>query len=342
MKAECDREKARPDSGNVPASVRPEGDDYRAKAEVGEKRTEETKSQSAEAQVPGGADSADIKFRKRKRSRKIRTKHNRETEREKGSDDDARSEINRAELILMKEAQLLREQGRVFALDVRVEKAKGYSTERDDGEPQAPGDEVVGGLKDSFAVERSSVAVVERMDKFIEEGMRQKFGEKDEDHSQSQVNDSDHENDLYAIPERLQVNQRPMYDPGEGLPAAGVEEVELPSEVRERNIAETVLAHKKLLAGKRSRDQNTDVQRLPGNLSANFAKHRKDWISDRVSLKYMGQDEAYRPEKGELQDFDRKQDDSDRGNSNALKRRRSFQVASDSLLVERFRKRWRR
>lgn len=292
--------------------------------------------------MSGLSGAADVKFRSRKRSRKNRAKHRHDTENGTDVDGDSEKDMSGTELFLMKEAQLMREQSRASALDFRVEKAESHNLEREKSDRQASGDDVIGGLKDSFAVERSSAAVVERMDKYIEDGLKQKFGDRDEAISQSQANKNNFESDLYAIPERLQVDQRPSYDPGEGLPAAGVEEVELPAEVREKNITETVRAHKELLTGKRPRDQNTDMLNLPGNLSANFAKHRKDWITDRATSKHASQDEVYRNRKGDRPDFDCARDDSDRGNSNALKRRKNRQVASDSLIAERFKKRWRR
>lgn len=336
------RVKTDEEDGRAKTKLGVSGDDSEPKGVRAEPKDEGADKYGKDFPLPGFSDTADVKFRSRKRSQKIRVKHSQNTENETDADGDPEKGISSIELRLLKKAQLMREQSRESALDVRVEKVENHNPETDKDDLQASGDDVVGGLKDSFAIERSAAAIVERMDKYIEDGMRQKFGDREGANPHSQADKGTFEGNLYAIPERLQVNQRPLYDPGEGLPAAGVEEVELPAEVREKNIAETIRAHKELLAGKRSRDQNTDARNLPGNLSANFAKHRKDWITDRATSRHTSQDEAYCNKKGERSDFDCGQDDSDQGNGNALKKRRNYQVASDSLIAERFKKRWRR
>lgn len=263
-----------------------------------------------------------VQFRPRKRSRKTRLKP--PSKDPAPSDADSDQELTRSELHLMKQAQLLREQTQCTALDMCVSQPVPRPSDKPTSNGVAQGDDVIGGLKESFAVERSGVAIEERMGQYIEEGMKRKFGDLgyggDGDSSATKKDESE----LYMVPERLQVSQRPMYDPGEGMPAAGVEEVEISAEGREKNVRETIRAHRELVAKGARREGEGRGMKGGGNVSANYVQHRRD---------LMGQHGKARGGR---------QAGGEEGGGAAGRRARGPKVASDGLAVERFRKRWRR
>lgn len=210
-----------------------------------------------------------------------------------------------ANVLLLKEAQRLRDTSRRSGLPQGT-KLRGKKKETD----SAIGD-VAGGLGKAFAVERSAHVEEERMTKYVNEKMREKFGDSEPEAPVIDVAKK-FEDELYAIPDHLRGDTRTMYDPGEGLPASGVEEVELPESVRKRNEKATELAKKQLLSrrGTRSKDNRGEIE-VGGNMSANFLQHR----TQRTGNKVM-----------------------ESGKGDGEKR----EMATDAQALERWRKRWRK
>lgn len=281
----------------------------------------------------------EVKFRSRKRSKKVRRRKLdiEATEKDEGGESE---ELQMSELLLIKEAQKLREQSRQSALDISAV-GRGTDQVASSKRSDVADDDIASGLQSNFAVERSSHAVEERMDKYVEERMRERFGNRYEEDGQTgnQVKNLE-ETDLFAIPDRLQVKERPLYDPGEGMPAAGVEEVELSEEARQQNIEKTVQAHKELLATRGMREKENNTEMLPGNVSANFAKHKTDWIADHlgsssIELQERGGSSVI-PESAAPRAKGREKD------AHGERTRRKYQPATDGLIADRFRKRWRR
>lgn len=312
-----------------------------AESEAGETPTKNTGRDASEVAVGTATEVHGVQFRSRKRARKTRIKRALDSEKNGETEDTGgEREMSRSELLLLREAQKLREENRKTALDISVTKKDQLDGEKVEKHGDASGDNVIGGLKEDFAVERSGHAMEERMENYINERMRKKFGNNEEPADGSGVEPKPtEENDLFAIPERLRVEERPQYDPGEGLPAAGVEEVELPEDLRRKNIEETVRAHKELLANRGFRDRTHAVETLPGNLSANYMKHRNDWIAEHLGPKNAGnQNDGNASQRGSVHGS---KDAKDKTKPEAAKRPR-YQAATDNLIADRFKKRWRR
>lgn len=279
----------------------------------------------------------EVKFRSRKRSKKVRKRALSDTEPAE-KDEGGESELHLSEILLIKEAQKLRERSRQSALDINAVSREADHRSLSERIGSAD-DDIESGLKSNFAVERSSHAAEERMDKYVEERMQEIYGNrKDEEGQNSSLGRNAEESDIFAIPDRLKVKERPLYDPGEGMPAAGVEEVELPEEARRETIEKTLQAHKELLAkrGKRRDPENTEA--LPGNFSANFAQHRNDWIAGHLGP--GGSEEqghggsAGKPARTAHAGQDGEKDGK-------VEKPRRYQAATDGMVADRFRKRWR-
>lgn len=279
------------------------------------------------------ASTSQVKFRARKRAKKARTKRERTNTEE--SADDLDNGMTRAELMLMKEAQKLREENRKTALDVRIQR----EDKNADGANKGSDNNIIAdGLQSNFALEKTGNVVEERMVKYIEERMKMKFGDKDVESADQQQPAYDDERELFVIPERLRVAERPMYDPGEGMPA-GVEEVELSEEARRRNQEETLKAHRELIESKARKGDVEKEECLPGNFSCNYAQHRNEWIDVHLGWKNQratGEADLATNGGNHVQD----------GHSAAKHQRdtggRSSHQASDFAVAERFKKRWKR
>lgn len=334
-KAAEDEQREKRKTHNEPETV------PRAEFETNEKLTKDAEGDASKVVAGKPTEGRGVPFRSRKRARKTRLRRALDSEKNgEAEDSEGEPEMSRSELLLMREAQKLREENRKTSLDITVTKDNHLDGEKLQKHGDASGDNVMGGLKEDFAVERSGHAMEERMENYINERMRKKFGDNEEPAGASGLESKPtDENDLFAIPERLRLEERPLYDPGEGLPAAGVEEVQLPEEMRRKNVEETVRAHKKLLAKKGSRDRTQAVESLAGNLSANYMKHRNDWIAEHLGPKNTGnQNNDKVSQRGSENDS---KDAQDNKKPEAGKRLR-YQAATDNLIADRFKKRWRR
>jgi uncharacterized membrane protein YgcG len=144
------------------------------------------------------------------------------------------------------------------------------------------------------------------------------------------------EEELYAIPEHMQVPTRPQYDPTAGLPAAGVEEVDVGAVARRKNAEETAAARQRLLAHAATR-RGLGADASPGpscvveNLSANFERHRRDWIDTHLG-----------PAPGSQGGSSSRGGGSGMGGRPAGGKRAPHGLATDHIVAERFRKRWRK
>lgn len=285
-----------------------------------------------------------VVFRVRKRPRKARSKQV-ETVVNSSNDDsvkeDETEEVSRVDLLLIKEAQTLRGKSRKQALDIGVSREN--QTRSNDASKGAPSniDNVVD-LQGKFAVEKAGHVVEMRMSRFIEDGMQKKFGKKSHEDLDKEA-DGAHQGDLFTIPDRLQVKERPQYDPGEGLPVSGVEEVEIPEHVRRKNEVDTIHAHKALLTVKAPHRSRDNLLSTPGNVSSNYIKHRNDWMDTHLGPKAGGHDANEEGARNSLTKEPLKCDGDVHGNTSERgKGRRRQPMATDSVIADRFRKRWRR
>lgn len=212
------------------------------------------------------------------------------------------------ELALLREAQRLRAASRRGALPQRAPSKPDASAET----------AASGGLQAQFRAERGGRAGEARMEAYVSAGLESRFGV---DATASPAGPVDaaaaFAAQLYAVPAHLRAAPAPAYDPGAGLPAAGVEEVDLPG-AAERNEEATGRARKKIGRG---RGTTAKVAGVSANVAADFARHRQEWIDERKEVA-MAEGEGEKTEKHP-------------------RRGRRVEMASDAAAVERFRKRWR-
>lgn len=288
-----------------------------------------------------------VVFRPRKRSQKNRkrlatTEENAEQsangDKENGNN---RADLSHADLLLLKEAQKLRDRSRSTALDTSItsaarSKPQDCKPQQDDG-----ANDVVDGLKTKFSVEQSGLAVEERMHKFIEEGMRQKFGDSMDSRNSDHKKDisANDESAVFEIPERWQTSDRPLYDPSEGMPSAGLEEVAIPEEARMKAVTETIEAQKQLAIDRAQRKKGEKPNATTGNLSCNFAHHRHEWIEQNLRPRpTASRSDANATEKDGSSP---KEQNSPTKATKPPTGKRSGN-ATDATFAERFKKRWRR
>lgn len=286
----------------------------------------EKKSTGPETTAEQGQASGEVLFRsKKRRSRKARVKIQVKEHDEEAAEDD-QPEMTLSEMTILKEAQELRELTRITSFRSSTRDAE---TKKRDGEEEGEEVDDPTGLKESFAVEKSSHIAEERMSRYVEERMAEQFKDsrKNSDGKESKPAD-----EIYAIPDRLRVDEKPLYDPGEGLPAAGIEEVALADEVRLRNEAETNKARQEVLQ-KRGATSSNSSKLIPGNVSANFLQYRRAWMHDNVTQHEEG---GSKPRQESLEGKR-----VEAGGDDTSKRRR-YHVASDAAVADRFRKRWKR
>eukprot|EP00178_Gracilaria_changii_P023376 TRINITY_DN707_c0_g1_i1.p3 TRINITY_DN707_c0_g1~~TRINITY_DN707_c0_g1_i1.p3 ORF type:complete len:289 (-),score=50.78 TRINITY_DN707_c0_g1_i1:1446-2312(-) len=259
-------------------------------------------------------------FRARKRSRKARKKRL-QKEKDDKLDDDER--VSKTDLLLIKEAQAMREKTRIAALDTKLTGRKSkLSSEKVDTETGKE-HESTAGLRNDFAVERSNNLMEEHMNKYIEEGVRRRFGDPESLGTTTKGSVLE-EDSMYAIPEHLRVEARQQYDPGEGMPAAGVEEVELPEDVRRKNEIETL----------RAREELYDV--VSSGVRSNGASSAYLKSEQRSSPKCTSD------QNNKLNEQSHEQASYAPAAKNVDGKKRRFGHATDNLVADRFRKRWRR
>ena len=251
-------------------------------------------------------------LRSRRRPRKARQKH--VFHGEENKDDKQSTTIS--DLLLLNEVQEMRAKSRTSTK--RIVKKQEEETPSDVDQKE-DGEDLIA-LRSNFSLERSTNAVEERMHKYIDERMKEKFGER---FRSNEVNtDAAQESDLYDVPEHLKPKERPLYDPGEGLPAAGVEEVEISPQARQKNVEETVKAHMQLLEkGKRR-----------GSTSQGTAAVH-DFAEKTTLRSEAGQGAGGTASPG---------NDSVAGSIKNPGQRRRFELATDGLAYERFKKRMRK
>lgn len=214
------------------------------------------------------------------------------------------------ELALLREAQRLRAQSRRGSLPQRRESAR-----KPDVSADGP---AAGGLQATFLAERGARAGEARMEKYVSERLASRFGDEESDARAGEDVAPKFADELYAVPEHLRAAPAPAYDPGAGLPAAGVEEVDVPG-AAERNERETAVARARKGVRRAGRVGVADV---PANMAADYRRHRQEWIEAQKEAGVEGEGEKDKEEK-------------------QAKRGRRVETASDAAAVERFRKRWR-
>lgn len=259
-----------------------------------------------------------VVFKARKRLRKSSTRRPRESREEEELNDTSKL----SELKLIKEAQQLRERNRQRIQESRLN-ADDKSTDVKEGKAENGPNEILGGLSNNFAVESSTHAFEANMEKYIEEGMKQKFGDDHEALANENKPKDISQADLYQIPRWLKIQERPMYDPSENMPATGAEEVEVSLESRLENQRKTIEAHQKLVNKKTQTELDSSLSNeITGNVRTNFVG------------------------KGSERQVQRSSSSKNRNNTEEVyaedhvKRKRNL-TATDSLLADRYRKRWR-
>lgn len=271
----------------------------------------------------------EVIFKSKKRSKKRRRKREGRDSEDVVSDEDTDKVMSRSDMLLLREAQQMREQNRrrtaVGTLQSSLERSREKKT-------SDIGEDVLDSLGNSFAAERSGVAMEERMEKYIMDGLHRKFGDEKFDISRRRDLKKSEEDALYDVPEHLQVEQRPMYDPGEGLPNAGVEEVEIPLEEQQKTIEQTGLAIQDMREKKTSRSDEVESQ-TTGNVNSNFVQNYQDFAETHAEVMTSFGDKNDVEKLGEIQ-IEQKED--------RKRVRHSRLTATDSLVEERFRKRWKK
>lgn len=310
-----------------------------------------------------------IPFRERRRPKKARPRRpaHEDTDDENVDIDDEDRELE--DLSLLRQAQRMREQVRRFQPSV----SKTEVADRDKSSRMHPTDShVVGGLRTNFAVESSGYDAQKNMEEYVEMRLAENLAARQSDSrtgsdvkddlegemiGQTDVQNSiatnvdDEEATLYVIPERLRVQSRELYDPTEGLPTAGVEEVDIGNEARHRTAVATAVARRKLL----ERTKALHVERnassgVVGNVSANFEKHRRDWIETNLGPRKFDKDisKSRNSTSDPAETHERPRPSLGRGphgNSSShggLGKRQQFATATDHVVADRFRKRWRK
>lgn len=280
-------------------------------------------------------------FCSRKRPQKARKRyiHN---ESAVNSGTNATEGLTHVELSALKEAQELRDRIRATGLNVSIEGKKGADATTKEEDAKDAIDGVADGLTSHFSAEKSGQVVDKRMRNFIEEGLRKKFGDRYMHEAQSKEKDINLE-DVFEIPEHLKVNERSVYDPSEGMPAAGLEELEVPLKAKQDE-HKTELTTKQPPKKSKTKDawlhnSNAEIN-VSGNFSSNFAHHRNEWIETHLGPQLPKPKETGATVRTDATERDKdKQDDKNGFDRPGQKR---FNQASDTLFAERFRKRWRR
>mmetsp|Transcript_13309 Transcript_13309/g.27042 ORF Transcript_13309/g.27042 Transcript_13309/m.27042 type:complete len:232 (+) Transcript_13309:2744-3439(+) len=185
-----------------------------------------------------------VRVRKlRKRAHEGPMIHRGDEERPADGDDDDNDDVVgvREKVELLREAQRIKQRSRrslglveqALAGPGYVQGQNGVGTSDDDFEANDDA-KVVEGLRENFRIESANREIEAQMEKYIEERLASRADSGIE--CSSKIADSQ---ELYQVPAHLIVPPRPMYDPGEGLPVSGIEEVELPASVRYNNAVAT-------------------------------------------------------------------------------------------------------
>lgn len=194
------------------------------------------------------------------------------------------TELSREELLLLREAQQLRE--RVRASTQRPKRNNGCKDGASDSvrrEGAAAIDEGPAGLSTQFSAERGGLAIQERMDKYIQNGLREKFGHFHDDEEAVKEKLAVEDTQVFEIPEQLQVEEGPLYDPSDGMPSAGLEEVQLPVEDDLKALPKASKLPKRAGVMQKAHRRDPNEALTPGNLSSNFLYHRQKWKEANVS-----------------------------------------------------------
>ncbi|PXF40843.1 hypothetical protein BWQ96_09433 [Gracilariopsis chorda] len=272
-------------------------------------------------------------FRARKRARKARHRRPREEQSDHGESDDDGTEVSKTDLLLIKQVQMMREKSRTSALDITLAGSKRSSSDNQQGSTKRNNNADVG-LRNNFAVERSNQLIDEQMNKYIDEGIRKKFGDHREQEKDASKSHEPEEEALYNIPENLRVEDRLQYDPAQGMPTAGVEEVELPEAVRLKNEMDTIVAQKKLeeQSAKRGLESTVCDPRMADENQEHVRPASPSTARKHGSTKRISQ--SFEKREAELHHMQR--------TSSKDGKKRRFQQATDKIVADRFRKRWRR
>lgn len=313
------------------------------------------------------------KFSVRKRSSKARARPRKRSESDEepsASPSASGAEGDSVDVAALRRAQKLREKAR--HADVPVTSGQRAAAGGGSAAVAAAGESQSGGLRSNFAVESSGYDAQRNMEEFVEKRMAEKYGarvakgrgaegdrveeESSEEEGQegggkrARVSVDDAEAGLYVIPDHLRVAPRQQYDPTEGLPAAGVEEVDVGAASRRKNAEETAAAVRQLQDSREgARPPRAPESGVVANVSANYSKHRRDWIVANLgpggALREGRLDEEVRPGHGK---GGRAGDCSGArggtggsGGAHHGSRPVGTAIATDHLVADRFRKRWR-
>jgi len=164
------------------------------------------------------------------------------------------------------------------------------------------------------------------MEKFIEERLNTKNQKAEEDQSKPVKQEDD---DLYVTPEHLRLVRPKDEDQSQML--TGIVEVELPIEFKLKNIEETESAKRQLLGKSK---KNINLTQLPANMSVNFSRHQnyfhpKSDYQHHHQSNHQNKNRTHSKEHGQgLRE-------------GPDKHSRRLQMATDDIVLERFKKRFR-
>lgn len=283
-----------------------------------------------------------VLFRARRRPRKGRRRevsNGGEDEGDKAEDTSGQAgvlaELSRDELVLLREAQQLRERLRTSNVPVAPRGVgKGGVSDLDARNEPAGIDGGADGLSTQFSAERGGLAIQERMDVFIQSGLRKKFGHlREEEPVKERPSVVDVES--FEIPKQLQVEEGLQYDPTEGMPSAGLEEVDIPDAA-----TDITKASKRHDAARKGRNRRLDEALTPGNLSSNFVYHRQKWKE--ANMPSGNADECVADKADVRESGGRRKADSEdfRKESQTVGKRSRHSI--DAAFADRWKKRWRR
>ncbi|KAJ8908148.1 hypothetical protein NDN08_008242 [Rhodosorus marinus] len=197
-------------------------------------------------EVRAGEDRAELSglFKKKKSSKKrLRSRGVEDVSKEDEEDNENKKGESPAEvgenLAPLLEAQKLRQRQRRWTADAS-QAVSGIPKHAVEDEEEA----LVVGLRTNFATEREDEDLEQQLEKYIDDQMVAKGYTVAKGGLVSAP--ANPEDELYHVPEALRVEKRTAYDPGEGLPAAGLEEVDIDDEARKRSHMKTEEAVKDL------------------------------------------------------------------------------------------------
>jgi len=148
------------------------------------------------------------------------------------------------------------------------------------------------------------------------------------------------ESELYKTPEYLQTPKpKPEDNPGNWL--TGIVEVELPIEYKLANIEATETARRKILEEKKAKANQPQIQIIPSNYNANYDQHKKTNTVGQSSKSPKTRGTTTVSHQGSTAPVVNNQRFSTGGHHEKRKHDGSNETATDEIVLDRFRKRYK-